>query len=130
MIDERNHVCAQTPVTPVQRRAGLIADATVLANKTFGRDAIAALDGTWHADDEVAELRFTYEGHDWWLAPDTEVLGDGVVTAWTLGQVDTMKSSSVVIPAACPPATAAVQLRAALDGGGAAASCTGCSTGR
>ncbi len=32
MIDERNHVCAQThPATPVQRRARRIADATVLA---------------------------------------------------------------------------------------------------
>jgi len=31
MIDEWNYVCAQTPTTPAQRRAGLIADATVLA---------------------------------------------------------------------------------------------------
>ncbi len=82
MIDERNLVCAQThTATPAQRRAGLIADATVVANRTFGREAIAAVDGTWHADDETAELRLTYEGHDWWLEQNTEVLGDGVVTA-------------------------------------------------
>ena len=116
MIETQNDVCAQTqPATPAQRRAGLIADATVLANRAFGRNVIAALDGQWHADDECAELRFTYEGHDWWLAQDTEVLGDRMVTAWTLGHVYTMESSIVVIPAACPPATAAVQLRAALD---------------
>lgn len=110
-----HNVCAQTPATPAQRRAGLIADATVLANRTFGRVAIAALDGDWHADDACAELRFTHEGEDYWLAQDTDVDGDGVVTAWTLGHVDTMLSSTVVVPAACPPATAAVQLRTALD---------------
>jgi len=63
MIDELNQVCAQTHPTAAQRRAALIADATVLAHRTFGREAIAALQGQWHADEEQAELRFTYEGH-------------------------------------------------------------------
>ena len=34
----------------------------MLANKTFWWVAIAALDGEWVADDEMAELRFTREG--------------------------------------------------------------------
>ncbi len=62
---------APTPATPAQCRAGLLADATVLANKTFGRDAIAALDGTWHADDQAAALCFNHAGRQclliyWW----------------------------------------------------------------
>lgn len=71
MIDELNHVCAQTPPTAAQRRAALIADATVLANRTFGREAIAALGGRWEADDKAAGLCFVRGGRTcllirWW----------------------------------------------------------------
>lgn len=104
----------KVPTAP-QRCAALIADATVLANATFGRAAIAALPKHWHADDECAELRFALDGEDYWLALDTAKDVASAATACKLGHVDTMLSHTTFIPAACPPDTAAVHLRTALD---------------
>lgn len=109
MIKEQSHVCAHTPPTTAQRRAALIADATVAANATFGRDAIAALQGQWHADDECAELRFTYKGRGWRLAPFP-----GPAGGWMLGDGASTERSFIVIEARCGPAEAAAQFQAAL----------------
>ena len=111
MTQQTDHVCAHTHPTSAQRRAALIADATVLAQRTFGREAIAALPRRWHADDECAELRFAYAGHDCWLAPDEATLG-----TWKLGEIDWNASRLIVVPHACPADVAAVSLRTALDG--------------
>ncbi len=111
MIDERNHVCAHTRVTPAQRQAGWIADATVLANRTFGRAAIAALGGVWHADDACAELRFTLNGQACWLAQDRIEWN----MAWVVGCLDSTVHQGITVLPETPAAGAAERLRVALD---------------
>ncbi len=112
MMETQNDVCAQTqPATPAQRRAGRIADAMVLANKTFGRDALAALDGTWHADDACAELRFTLNGQACWLAQDRIEWN----MAWVVGCLDSTVHQGITVPPGTPVAVAAERLREALD---------------
>jgi hypothetical protein len=112
MTEQLNHVCAHTPPTAAQRRAALIADATVLANTTFGRDTIAALQGQWHADDECAELRFTLDGTPWLLAATVRPHA----TYWALGSCANMLiMQQIVVPPGTPVAVAAARLQEALD---------------
>ncbi len=111
MINERNHVGAQTHPTAAQRRAARLADATVLANRTFGREAIAALQGQWHADTEGAELRYTLEGQACRLVRDAA----WPLVQWRIGQLAGPIYRIVMIRSDAPPAVAAVQLQVALD---------------
>lgn len=110
MIDELNHVCAHTPPTAAQRRAGLIADATVLANKTFGRDAIAALQGTWVADDFYAELEFSVNGEQYVLMVDATP----EATYWIVGHPASMTEAPFTVVTTTTPRDAAARLKAAL----------------
>lgn len=111
MIEELNHVCAHTLPTAAQRRAALIADATVLAHATFGRDAIAALQGWWHADDECAELRFAVNGEQYVLFSDRELSPLG----WLVAHPLSMTEATFMLPFTATPASAAVQLQVALE---------------
>ncbi len=111
MIETQNHLCAHTPATPAQRRAARIADATVLAHATFGRDAIAALQGRGHADDACAELRFVLDSAWWLLSPTVRPRA----VYWALGYcADMVLSKEIVVPPNMPPAVAMEQLRVAL----------------
>lgn len=75
------------------RRDTMIADAIILAQQTFGRDTIAALQGQWHADEERATLHFVYGRRQYWLAPWV-----GPVGAWQLGDTAT-NITSLLFPA-------------------------------
>ena len=88
----------------------MIADATVLANRTFGREAIAALPRQWHADDECAELRFTMDGQACWLAQDWVRWN----TAWVVGCIDYSVDHPITVPPGAPVVVAAEWLREAL----------------
>lgn len=109
MIDEHNHVGAPTPPTPEQRRAGLIADATVLANTTFGRDVIAALNGHWYPHTDWAEYRFLLDGRACWVAQCSDR-----ATEWTVFCADPFEHWTFVVPAGMLVAEAAARLRLAL----------------
>ena len=93
------------------RSAGRMADSTVVANQTFGRAAIAALQGWWYADTDRAELRFRVDGHACWLAQDTAP----PATTWVVGCMDPCAKWTFVVPAGMPVAEAAEQLHMAVE---------------